>query len=55
MTALSQKTPERTDKAPASFGRVLLLMLYYILVLLGAIVMHATGSFDTPAFVYQGF
>jgi hypothetical protein len=35
--------------------RTVWLALYYLLILLGIMAMHASGSFATPTFIYQGF
>ncbi len=35
--------------------RVLLLTLYYLLIILGLIIMYGRGDFSTPPFIYQGF
>ena len=35
--------------------RLVWLVLYYSLVLLGLLAIHASGSFQTPTFIYQGF
>lgn len=45
---------EEQPNAPRR-NRVLWLAFYYFLILLGVIAVHATGSFSTPSFVYQGF
>ena len=41
------------------FGRNLFrsigLLLYYILILVGLIVLYGKGDFSTPPFIYQGF
>ncbi len=35
--------------------RIALLSLYYLLILLGVFLIYSSGSFKTPAFIYQGF
>ncbi len=35
--------------------RILLLTLYYLLIILGLIIMYGRGDFSTPPFIYQGF
>ena len=35
--------------------RLALLTLYYLGILIGLFVIYSSGSFQTPAFVYQGF
>lgn len=43
------------EKAPASIGRVVWLVVYYTLVIIGIYVLHGQGGFSTPKFIYQGF
>jgi len=35
--------------------RLALLTLYYLAILVGLFAIYSSGSFQTPAFVYQGF
>jgi hypothetical protein len=35
--------------------RLTLLTLFYISVLIGLFAIYSSGSFKTPAFIYQGF
>ena len=38
-----------------SWGRVLLLTLYYLGILLGLVFMYGKGDLTAPEFIYQGF
>jgi len=35
--------------------RVFLLTLYYVLIVVGLILLYGRGDFSTPSFIYQGF
>lgn len=35
--------------------RIASLAIYYLFVILTLLVMYSSGSFKTPAFIYQGF
>ena len=35
--------------------RVVALTIYYLLIILGLILLYGQGDFSTPKFVYQGF
>jgi hypothetical protein len=36
-------------------ARVITLTLYYLLIILGLIILYGKGDFSTPKFIYQGF
>ncbi len=35
--------------------RVIALTVYYVIILVGLVVLYGKGDFKTPPFVYQGF
>ena len=38
-----------------SWGRMLLLTLYYFAIIAGLILIYGKGDFNPPDFIYQGF
>ncbi len=35
--------------------RTVMLTVYYLLIILGLIILYGKGDFSTPSFIYQGF
>ncbi len=36
-------------------SRTILLTVYYLLIIIGLIILYGKGDFSTPKFIYQGF
>lgn len=48
-------TPFITGLITKPWVRSAALTLYYLLIILGLILLYGKGDFSTPAFIYQGF